>query len=386
MSIVPMFPEGTLTKSVDERLAYYKDEVIVDHPALTDTLEELDSKAHPSLDRRLILLVGGTGVGKSAVARKLVARRLARRKAQMLLRPEIVPAFLIELEPPDRGAFDFTTLYREGLLAMKASLIDRTKPMVERKTREGTLLTLAIESAKSSTSKGGMKIRFKSELISREVELAAIDEAISLFKTGKRKSEKERQEVLKDQADKLKTFTNKTPATIILAGAFDFFELALTTGQVARRSVIVVMPAYTMTVEGLSGWGIALAGLIGHLPIDHDLRIEEIATELFLQSIGCVGIAKGILSEALARALRAGTRLTMELVRKCYYSAAALKQMGDEMELGMKAVREMTTLSSLASKAEDAAQENVASQRPPARPLKPGETAPSHRKDAAGAW
>ena len=227
MSTAPMFPADLLTKSDDERLAYYKDEVIVDHPALTDTLEELDSKANPTLDRRLILLVGGTGLGKSAVAKKLVARRLARRKEQMLLRPEIVPAFLIELEPPDRGAFDFATLHGEGLVAMRATLIDRTRPVVERKTREGTLVTLAIENAKRTTSRGGLKIRFKSELISREVELAAVDEAISLFKTGKRKSEKERQEVLKDQADKLKTFTNKTPATILLVGSFDFFEFCL---------------------------------------------------------------------------------------------------------------------------------------------------------------
>lgn len=386
MNTAPMFPADLLTKSDDERLAYYKDEVIVDHPALTDTLDELDSKAHPSLDRRLILLVGGTGVGKSAVAKKLVARRLARRKEQMLLRPELVPAFFMELEPPDLGAFDFTTLYSEGLVAMRASLIDRTRPMVERKTREGTLLTLAIENAKRSTSKAGMKTRFKSELGSREVELAVLDEAISLFKTGKRRSERDRLEVLKDQADKLKTFTNKTPATIILAGAFDFYELALTTGQVARRSVIVVMPPYTMTADGLKGWGIALAGLIGHLPVDHTLQIEEVATELFLQSLGCVGIAKGILSEALVRALRAGVQLTMDLVRKCYYPAAALKQMGEEMELGMKAVREMTTLSSLAAKAECATEDGGAIQSPPTRPLQPGETTPSHRSDAAGAW
>lgn len=386
MSAVPLFPAGMLAKSAAERLRYYKQEVIVDHPALTKTLDLLDGKANSTLDRRLILLVGGTGVGKTAVATKLVARRMARRKQQMILRPEIVPAFFIELEPPDRGAFDFATLYREGLLAMKASLIDRTKPMVERKTREGMLLTLAIENAKSSTSTGGLKIRFKNELISRDVELVAADEAISLFKTGKRRSEKERQDVLKDQADKLKTFTNKTPASIILVGAFDFFELALATGQLARRCVIVAMPPYTMTIEDLQGWSTALVGLIGHLPIDHDLRVEEIATELFLQSIGCVGLAKGILSEALVLALEAGERLTMEHVRKCYYSAAALKQMGEEMEAGMKAVREMTTLSSLAEKADDATKEPPSSQSPPARPLKPGETTPSHRGDAAGAW
>ena len=386
MSISPMYPPEVLTRSPDEQLIYYSEEVVVIHPELTTTLDLLDSKANSTLDRRLILLVGGTGVGKTVAAKLLVKRRAARRVEEVRLRPELVPSIFIEAEPPDRGDFDFTTLYREGLAAMNAVLVERTMPVLERKTRDGTLVTLAIEGARKRIDGVGLKLRFKGELISREVELVAIDEAICLFKTGTSKSEKQRMLTLKDQSDKLKTFTNKTPASILLAGAFDFFDLATTTGQLGRRSLIVLMSPYPMTDVGLKGFGIALVGLIGHLPIAHDLRVEDSAAEIFLQSLGCVGIAKGILSAALLLSLRSGTLLTIGTVRLCYYPAVTLKVMSEEMEAGMKAVRTATSLSALASKAEAAPAEPSDPDRPPARPLKPGETKPSHRGDAANAW
>jgi len=380
------FPLQLLAASDEVRLDYFRNDVIVDHPTLTDALKRLDGAASPALDRRIHLLVGGTGVGKTAVLKKLVEKRIARQSAQMERRPELAPAIYVEIEPPDRGAFDFSSFYREGLVAMKASLIDRTVPVVERKTREGMLLTLATENARRNLGRDGLKLRFKNELVSRDVGVVAIDEAISFFKTGKVRTEKARLEVLKDQADKLKTFTNKTAATIILAGGFDFFDLALTTGQLARRCVIVPLEPYAMTAEGLVGFGTALAGLLSHMPIAHQLSGEAIASELFLQSLGCVGLLKEILSGAMLTALTEKSSLDINLVRKSYYSAAALKQMSEEMEDGMRAVREVTSLTVLASRADDDTGAAAASAAPPAVPLKPGETTPSHRTDAAAAW
>lgn len=386
MSLSHKFPLRLLAATIRERLDYFKYEVIIDHPILNETLDLLDGRANSALDRRIILLVGGTGVGKSALLRKLVARRIARQSAQMAIRPELVPAIYVEIEPPDIGGFDFNTFYREGLVEMKALLIERTVPMIERRTREGTLLTLATEFARSKLGRGGLKIRFKAELVSRDVELMGIDEAISFFKVGKVRTEKQRLENLKDQADKLKTFTNKTPATIILAGAFDFFELALTTGQLARRSIVVPMPSYHMTANGLVGFSVALTGLIAHLPVIHQLKVEDIAAELFLQSLGCIGILKEILTNALLMALNSGGEVTVELIRKSYYPAASLKIISEEMSAGMKAVQEVVSLTGLASVAESAAAQSSPSAGPPAVPLKPGETTPSHRSNATDTW
>jgi hypothetical protein len=386
MESIAIFPPQLLTASKAEKLEYFDEQVIVDHPSLNQAMNACDEKANSVLDRSLNLLVGPTGVGKSAVLKRLVARRNLRRQGEIENRPEVVAAIFIEAEAPDRGAYEFSTLYRDGLVEMKAALIDRTVPLIDRKTRESTLLTLAIESSGRRVGRDGLKLRFKRELIAREVELVAIDEAINIFTTGKSKTANDRVDVLKNQANKLKTFTNKTPTSIILAGAFDFFHLTLTSGQNARRSVITVMEPYPLNKDGLTGFGTALFGLIAHLPVEHSLVAESIASELYLQTLGCVGILKSILCEALVLALNREVILSIVLVRSCYYSTAQLAVMRDEMNAGLKAVHELTSLEDMAGQAEVDSAEQSSRNSVAQVPLKPGETKPSHRTEATEKW
>lgn len=378
-------PEHLLQASIDERMAYFVDEVIVDHPVLREALDNLDELAYPFLDQRVILLLGGSGVGKTALLRKLVYRRHLRRAEAMHADRKLVPAFLVEVRAPDKGGFHFSSLYRDSLALMSAALIHKTLPIVLRPTHRKTMLSIAVEQAGRRISADALETRFNENLIDRGVEVAGLDEAINLFKIGRFRSERERKQQLKDQADKLKTFVNTTPTTLVLAGAYDFYEMTLTSGQNARRSVIVHMEPYT--AASLAGFIEALLGLLSHLPIDHEIDVKVHATELFLQSLGCIGTLKNILSRALLRALRAGVKLTMEIIRKCYFSAAQLAVMRNEMEQGIKLVREVMTCEQLAERTDP-------SPPPPPsptesgyeRPLAPGETKPSHRHDATKGW
>jgi AAA domain len=356
---------------------------------LTSIVNELDLRACAALDRRLILLVGGTGVGKSAALFKLIERRIAQRSAEIALRPQIVPAIYLEAESPDKGAYDFGTFYYDGLVQLKAALVERTQPVVNRRTRQDFVTTLDVERSGRSAQPISLKRRFRNELISRETELIALDEAINVFMTGRARSEKDRHVLLRDQSNKLKTLTNKTPAALVLTGAYDFYDITASSGQNARRSDIVHMEPYEMTAEGLKGFLIALIGMVDKLPIVHQLHdIASHAAEIFLQSIGCVGVAKEILTKALILAMGAQEEMTMKHVRASYYSAAQLRTMRDEISIGIKAVREVIALETLAAGAFDAITPPIASpvsalSRPP---LKPGETLPSHRNGATGAW
>ncbi|MCZ7655037.1 MAG: hypothetical protein M5R42_13315 [Rhodocyclaceae bacterium] len=47
-------------------MKYFVDDVIVDHPSLDQSMEALDELANPFLEKRLILLLGGSGVGKNS--------------------------------------------------------------------------------------------------------------------------------------------------------------------------------------------------------------------------------------------------------------------------------------------------------------------------------
>lgn len=381
MKIESACPKHIFDLPVDERIAYFAQEVIADHPELTWSLDELDRKAYPMFDRRLILLIGPTGVGKTALLRKLVRRRIHKSAEAILKNRELVPAFMMEVETPDKGPFKFSALYRGALREMQAALPELSRPVVANKSAPAYPLCVGLEGMRRRGDDDALKERFLTNLIDRKVEIASFDEALNIFKVGRPRSQAERLQQLKDQADKLKTFTNKTPAAVILAGAYDFFELTLTSGQIARRSLIIHMKPYRMTQSGLEGFLKGLMGLISYLPSMHELDPEVHGTELFLQCLGCIGTLKNILTEGLSLALKENVPLTIQTLRRAYFSAAQLNVMSKEMDDGAIAVSELTSIAELADQAAQSAEQNSS-----VRPLRPGETKPSHRQEATKDW
>lgn len=386
MKVVPQYPPEIRSGSDQQRLKYFVDDVIIDHQVLENAMARLDELANPLLEQRIIPLLGGSGVGKSALMKKLVKKRTARRSEEIAVNAQIVPAVFYEVEAPDKGEFAFSSLYRGFLGEIGAALVDRTLPVVEKTARDKSIRALAVEQAGRRIDADALKERFIRNLVERTIEMACLDEAINIFAVGRPRSERERLALLKAQAGKLKTFGNKTPTTLVLAGAYDFFELTLVSGQIARRSSIVHMEPYTMTPNGLVEFAKALVGLLAHLPIEHDLDPEIHATELFLQCLGCIGTLKNILTSALLKALGRKQSLTIGLVRESYFTTAQLNVMRDEMEIGIKRVRELITMEQQAGKAEATSSSDTAAPGKNGRKLKPGETTPSHRKEAAEEW
>ncbi len=147
------------------------------------------------------------------------------------------------------------------------------------------------------------------------------------------------------------------------------------------------MEPYSSKEDGLKGFGIALIGLLMHLPIEHNLDPEIHATELFLQSLGCIGNLKNILSNALLKALQRKVPLTIPIVRECYFTAAQLNVMKDELNEGIPRVRKLMTLESLAeTTAQSKPTEPTHGAPQKKRKLAPGETVPSHRTESTKNW
>lgn len=146
-TITPRFPQHLLHASDIDRLSYFVEDVIVDHPILEQCIESLDEKANRLLEKRLLLLLGGAGVGKSALMKKLVKRRLTRMAETIAKNAQLIPALYYEVEAPDQGSFLFASLYRGVLTEVNSALIERTLPIVERPAREKLVLSIGIEEA-----------------------------------------------------------------------------------------------------------------------------------------------------------------------------------------------------------------------------------------------
>jgi hypothetical protein len=383
------YPESLLVASVAERLKYF-DQAIVSHPRLRAVVERVDQCASPFKAKRLVMVVGGSGVGKSAALKKVACLRNARRQSDIADNPDIVPALFIEVEAPDKGKFSFSSLYLSILQKVNAALPTMTIPLVKKPSKATERIALGVEFAGKLVRADALKERVKSNLIVREINLLCLDEAANLFKVGRYRSAEDRRCQLKEQADKLKTFVNKTDTTIVLIGAYDFFELALVSGQIVRRSTIVHMTPYSESKEDLVGFMEALVGLLAHLPINHSIQADTHAAELLLQCLGCIGVLKDILQDALSDALVSNTDLTMDIVRRNYYSAAQLAVLRDELESGDAAVNDLMKTTTFTDQANDlialSNNEIDKSRGSGIKKLKPGETKPSHRKEAASTW
>lgn len=378
LTITPAYPPALLGASLDDRLVYFKEGAVVDHPALTAQLQQLLILTAYPTSRNLVLVIGPTGVGKSTLLKRLSAK---------------IASIYLELESPEKGAFKFSVMHRSALIAMNAALVDRTRPIVVREVDGIRVPTLLVEREVAALRGDGLKTRFYDELEKRRVRALILDEAKALFKIGRPRNEDDRLQRLADQGDLVKGMANATKSTVVLGGAYDFFDLSITSGQNARRTVTVHLKPYENTLEGINGFATAIAGLLCHLPGRHIIDPAQAATELFLQGLACVGTAAGILTEALRESIVTGKPLDIAMVRKYYYPASALKKMRCEMEEGMKRVDALVALEELAaaeqSDSSDTAFGAVKAEADGARPasmLKPGETVPSHMANRRGAW
>ncbi|EYC52738.1 hypothetical protein AZ34_00440 [Hylemonella gracilis str. Niagara R] len=384
MKMQSLVPASVLASSNAEREQYFSS-TVVEHPYMKRALTRLNEATSAFDSQRMILLLGGAGVGKTALLEALVSKRFDARKEEMLSDRRRVPALFVELEPPVTGKFSFVPFYREALGLMNAAAIDKTLPISQRRPGRDQILFHTVDAKELNTSGERLKIRFRNNLIDRQVEIVALDEAIFAFEIGSSSSHEDRLKHVITQANHLRSFINKSPTTFILAGAHDFFELTVSTSQLARRSSIVHFEPYGMDNEGISGFTGALIELLRHLPVENAFELHEHATELLLQSLGCIGNLKDILKRALSLSLQRSVPLSFAVLRECFLSPPAHEAIRQEMVSGTK---RLSTFLSNADLARHMLEEprKVSVPVSTTKKLKPGEMKPSFRREATDKW
>ncbi|WP_458233107.1 AAA family ATPase [Roseateles sp. P5_E8] len=380
---VPQFPPHLLQASIDERIHYFEKEAVVDHPRQNRLLKELAVHTRHPTSRNLVLVIGGTGVGKSTLF-KLLCRQARDELTDEERSAGLVGAVYLELKSPTKGTFNFDVIFRAILELMGVPLVDKTRPLVYRDANGIKVPTLLVETDSRKLTGDGLERRFYWEVGCRRPRPLILDEAKAIFKIAKARSEDDRLARLKEQSDLLKDLANGAQTTVMLGGGYDFFELCVSSAQTARRTLIIHVLPYDDSDgdDGKTGFSIAIYGLLCHLPIEHDLDPVLVATELFLQGVRCVGIAAGILAQALRDALVKGTALTMTMLKRHYYPAEALHAIVSELADGIKRVNKFLSSEDLLPRPPKSAQ------TPPTenKPLKVGDTKPSHLSGNTEQW
>lgn len=374
-------------------MRYFVEEAVVEHPELSEKLKALDVLTSFPTARNLVLVVGGTGVGKTTILRTL-SERINCRLSEAAKAAGQVGGVLVKLRPPEKGTFDFSALYRDVLHKLGAPLVERTRPIVCRTAGAANIPTLLVERDITALHSQALQDRFFREIKLRRLRALLVDESAAIFKTARPKHAYDRRERLQTQADIVKGIATHAESSVVLSGAYDFFDLSLSSAQNARRSTIVHLEPYDQDDKGIRGFTTAVMGLLCHLPAAHSIDVTAAVSELMLYGLGCVGTAAGILADGLRESIVDGKPLTMAVVRKYYYPEAALNVMRGELADGRARVNAFLRLEDLVPRGDssgattEGAIQHGADSWPvrAGRRLKPGETKPDHLAGATEAW
>jgi len=287
------FDPSLLLLPTGARQEYFEHRCLVEHPHLLEALETtVRTICSPGTGAQLrrpgtmVLVIGPSRVGKTTLIRLLEERLLTYAKPQMLVDPTYIPFASITAPEPGSGGFDWMDYYKPVLRQLGNPFVDsKTAPIRVRAMRE------AMEEA----------------LIHRKPLTIIVDEAHHLAKvrSGRR---------LQDHLDHLKHFENLTGVSHVLVGTYEMRPFRKVNAQLACRSVDAHFPRYDlMKEEDCQVFRSVLWALQRQLPMEEEpLLVERHWELLYARSIGCIGLLKLHLNQALNLALIEGARTVTE--------------------------------------------------------------------------
>jgi len=284
-------------KSNDAKLQQFR-AVTVAHPHLLAARERLMAVLSDAPRNSVIFVLGPTGVGKSTL-RARVKNDLTNTFALQLEKDfALLPVVSIEAGAPDTGIFSWRDHFKRQLDAMREPLINYK---LDRKGKPWGLGRPPFPFDCGPRSSGAdYQYSVEQAVRFRRPVAVLIDEAQHLTKVGSGRR-------LEDQLDVIKSIANHTLTPHVLIGTYDLLSFRNLSGQLSRRSLDVHFSRYRVDRPGEAAiFRNVVRSFASHLPVND---LDEFAADwefLYERSVGCVGILKDWLAQALSAMLRRG--------------------------------------------------------------------------------
>lgn len=275
-------------------------DVRVRHPKLDAVLEQIHPLLMPHSESNIVYIVGATGTGKSTLSRYALNHFYDQYADLAASDISAIPVVNVEAYCDGDTRHGFRGLYEDLRTALQEPATNR-KTFIEEADGIMTLRPtkrLTIRQLRSLVEKG---------LKRRCTKVVVIDEAYHLLKFAK------------DSAvmDTLKSLANTTGTKLVLVGSFDLFSLVESHAQVARRSAFVHFERYRPErSEDCTAFRNIVLSLQDKWPVADVPNFVAIWDELMTLSLGCVGLLKGFLLDALAMQLLNADRWDYEFLQR----------------------------------------------------------------------
>jgi hypothetical protein len=292
--------------------------VTVKHARLQEVDAALRLSIEEHADSTHVLLCGPGGVDKSTVL-KGVTERFTREETNQA----VVPIVLLEPVPSDTGPYVWLDYYRQIVNALKGHILVK-EIFVSVAHLMATPKTA--RSRQDITDWLDMREAAEQALVRSQVKAVLIDEGHRLMQGGGRYTTDE-------QLEWLKSLTNRTNVLHVLAGPYELFPFRNTSGQLVRRGRDLHFARYHVEEpEERKAFVAAVKYLLERIPLTCDLDALLARWRWFAEgSVGCIGIVKTWLVDAVAATLaQGGISLTEDMLTRTMLHPA--KRVSLEME------------------------------------------------------
>jgi len=302
------FPRHLLRASRRARRDYFA-AYTIGHAVIVDALAAvLRALAQPTTTwTPVILVIGPAGVGKTTLIRTIERELTRRLRRQLAGNPGLLPFVSVACDVPESGSFNWKDFCLLGLEAMD-------EPMIRRKVYLPPTESFGAAEVQSvlrpRTPANIMRRALVQALTHRAPSALLVDEAQQLaMVAGSRK--------LQHQMDYIKRLADASRVPAVLVGNYGLCVLRNQSAQLGRRTREIHVRRYDATrpCDAANFKDIVLSFQC-HLPVAEqpDLLVEW--EYLYLRSVGCIGLLKQWLLDALDNAMEQDvgtlTRATLE--------------------------------------------------------------------------
>ena len=323
------FPLELLAATQAKKLAYFESCTVV-HRRLKIAYEAVIDAVNNPGGASLIFLFGPTGVGKTTLLHQVVKVLIEQNFRDMQLDCGHIPVAYVEARAPESGSFDWKDYYKSVLVAL-------ADPFVDYKLRTGSSRIEGSGSSqrliKSKANLSDLREDVAAIIQQRRLIVFLVDEAQRFTKmaSGRRQQ---------DQMDAIQSMASFTSTRHGLFGTYELLQLRNLSGQLSRRSLDIHFPRYQADCsQDVKDFKRVLKSFACQMPLLEAPDLEQHWEYFYERSIGCVGIVKDWLTQALRKAL-AESASTLSLAHLTPYAPSVSKcmQMATEAIEGEKAL------------------------------------------------
>jgi hypothetical protein len=256
---------------------------LVQHLRFKQALGTIRNRILFPTDSNLLFIVGPTGVGKTrlmAIAQKVV---LEMQHNELLADSSRIPYVAFEVQATNVGNFAWGPFYTDYLAQLQVPLAPSKESMAaipchpREKVPHQALL---------------------SAIAHRRPMVTFLDEANHLCHVSNAR-------LLSQQLDKIKSIANRSQTLHVMFGTYELAALLDASSQLARRGNTFHFSRYRWERNGeFNAFIDVIKGFGGTLPLDHSLDLSSHATFIYERTLGCPGILKNWLMDAVGRAFR----------------------------------------------------------------------------------